>query len=256
MRRAFNVGVGFVFFVAPGDAARAQEVLRAAGEAIRHRSRGARPGRPAVRRARGVAGVIVLGVLASGGGTNLQAIVDAIAAGSLDARVAVVVSNVPGAGALDRARAAGVEAVTVDHTAFRDRAAFDAAIVEVLRARGVEVVVLAGFMRLVTEVLLEAFPRRVVNVHPALLPAFPGLHAQAQALRYGVRVTGCTVHFVDGGTDTGPIIAQTAVPVLDGDDEGALTTRILAQEHELLPRVLQMRWPRAASTWSLEADGG
>jgi phosphoribosylglycinamide formyltransferase 1 len=186
-----------------------------------------------------VAGVIVLGVLVSGNGSNLQAIVDAIRAGSLDARVAVVISNVPGAAALERARAAGVESIVLDHRAFADRGAFDAAVVDVLRARGVEVVVLAGFLRLVTEVLLDAFPLRIVNVHPALLPAFPGVNAQRQAIAYGVRVSGCTVHFVDRGTDTGPIIAQGAVPVLAGDDEATLAARILAQEHELLPRVLQ-----------------
>jgi phosphoribosylglycinamide formyltransferase-1 len=186
-----------------------------------------------------VAGVIVLGVLVSGSGTNLQAILDAIRERSLDARLAVVVSNVPEAKALERARAANVETVVVDHRGFADRAAFDAAVVEVLRARGVELVVLAGFMRLLTPVLLDAFPMRIVNVHPALLPAFPGIHGQRQALEYGVRVAGCTVHFVDRGTDTGPIIAQATVPVLDDDDEATLTARILTKEHELLPRVLQ-----------------
>jgi phosphoribosylglycinamide formyltransferase-1 len=186
-----------------------------------------------------VGAVITIGVLVSGSGTNLQAILDAVAAGKLDARVAVVVSNVPGAKALDRARAAGVEAVVADHREHADRRAYDAVLVDLLRARGVDVVVLAGFMRLLTDVLLEAFPLRVVNVHPALLPAFPGVHAQRQALEYGVRVSGCTVHLVDRGTDTGPIIAQAAVPVLPGDDEEALRLRILEQEHELLPRVLQ-----------------
>jgi phosphoribosylglycinamide formyltransferase-1 len=183
--------------------------------------------------------VITLGVLASGSGTNLQAVLDAIAAGKLDARIAVVLSNVPGAGALDRARAAGVEAVVVDHTRHADRRSFDSAVVDVLRARGVEWVVLAGFMRLLTDVLLDAFPLRVVNIHPALLPSFPGVHAQRQALEYGVRVTGCTVHLVDRGTDTGPVVAQAAVPVRDGDDEETLRLRILKREHELLPRVLQ-----------------
>jgi phosphoribosylglycinamide formyltransferase-1 len=182
---------------------------------------------------------LVLGVLVSGSGTNLQAILDAVAAGTLDAEVAVVISNVASAKALDRARSAGVPAVVVDHKAFADRASFDAAVVEALRARGVECVVLAGFMRLVTPVLLDAFPHRVVNVHPALLPAFPGVHAQRQALAYGVRVSGCTVHLVDAGMDTGPILAQATVPVLDDDDEGALQQRILAKEHELLPEVLQ-----------------
>lgn len=183
--------------------------------------------------------MIVLGVLVSGSGTNLQAILDAVASGRLDARVAVVISNVAGAAALDRARAAGIETVTVEHGRFPDRRAFDRELVAELRRRAVEVVVLAGFMRLVTDELLDAFPMRVVNVHPALLPAFPGVHAQRQAFDYGVRVAGCTVHFVDGGTDTGPIIAQAAVPVLDDDDEASLARRILAQEHELLPRALQ-----------------
>ncbi|MGD0530441.1 MAG: phosphoribosylglycinamide formyltransferase [Polyangiaceae bacterium] len=180
-----------------------------------------------------------LGVLVSGTGSNLQAILDAVAGARLDARVAVVVSNVADAGGLARAMAAGVETVVVDHRAYADRRAFDAALVEVLRARGVEVVVLAGFMRLVTDVLLGAFPMRVVNVHPSLLPAFPGVHSQKQAFDYGVRVAGCTVHFVDGGTDTGPIIAQATVPVEEGDDEESLRLRILAKEHELLPQVLQ-----------------
>jgi phosphoribosylglycinamide formyltransferase-1 len=186
-----------------------------------------------------VAGVIVLGVLVSGSGTNLQAILDAVRDRSLDARVAVVVSNVPEAQALERARSAGVETVVLDHTQFGDRVAFDRAVLDVLRERRVELVVLAGFMRLLTPVLLDAFPMRIVNVHPALLPAFPGVRGQRQALEYGARVSGCTVHFVDRGTDTGPIIAQAAVPVLEDDDEATLTARILVEEHALLPRVLQ-----------------
>ena len=171
--------------------------------------------------------MIVLGVLVSGSGTNLQAILDAIVARTLDARIAVVVSNVAGAAALDRARAAGVDTVVVDHGAFADRAAFDAAVVLALRERGVEAVVLAGFMRLVTTVLLDVAGRLLDKV------------AQRQALEYGVRVAGCTVHFVDTGTDTGPVIAQAAVPVHDDDDEATLGARILAREHDLLPRVLQ-----------------
>ena len=180
-----------------------------------------------------------LGVLVSGSGTNLQAILDAIAEGSLKAKVGVVVSNVATAKALERAKAARVPAIVVDHRAFPSRAAFDAAVVEVLQAHRVDCVVLAGFMRLVTSTVLEAFPDRVVNVHPALLPAFPGVRAQRQALEYGVAISGCTVHFVDSGTDTGPIIAQAPVPVLDSDDEATLTARILQKEHEMLPRVLQ-----------------
>jgi phosphoribosylglycinamide formyltransferase-1 len=162
-----------------------------------------------------------------------------VSARTLDARVAIVISNVADAGALERARRAGVEAIVVDHTLFENRRAFDGAVVRALQERSVEVVVLAGFMRLVTDVLLDAFPMRVVNVHPALLPAFPGIHAQRQAFEYGVRVSGCTVHFVDKGTDTGPIIAQAVVPVLDGDSESTLRERILVREHELLPRALQ-----------------
>ncbi|MGD0673914.1 MAG: phosphoribosylglycinamide formyltransferase [Polyangiaceae bacterium] len=183
--------------------------------------------------------MIELGVLASGSGTNLQAILDAIAQHRLDARVAVVLSNVAGAGAIDRARAAGIEATVLEHTKHPDRRAFDAAVLSELRSRGVEFVVLAGFMRLLSEIMIEAFPMKIVNVHPALLPAFPGVHAQKQALDYGVRIAGCTVHFVDSGTDTGPIIAQAAVPVFEDDDEETLRLRILAKEHELLPRVLQ-----------------
>jgi phosphoribosylglycinamide formyltransferase-1 len=183
--------------------------------------------------------MITLGVLVSGGGTNLQAILDAIAARTLDARVAVVVSNVAGVGAIARAEKAEVATIVVDHRAYADRSSFDAKVVETLKEHAVDYVVLAGFMRLVTPTLLDAFPMRVVNVHPALLPAFPGVNAQARALEYGVRVTGCTVHFVDTGTDTGPIIAQAIVPVLEGDDADALRERILAREHELLPRVLQ-----------------
>jgi len=183
--------------------------------------------------------VIALGVLVSGSGTNLQAILDAIAAKTLDARVAVVISNVATAKALARAQRANVPTRVIDHKAYADRAAFDAAVVAELRAHGVEHVVLAGFMRIVTPVLLDAFPSRVINVHPALLPAFPGVDAQKQALDYGVRVTGCTVHLVDAGTDTGPILAQAVVPVLDGDDADTLGARILREEHALLPRALQ-----------------
>lgn len=198
---------------------------------------------------------LALGVLVSGSGTNLQAILDAVDAGSLRARVAVVVSNVAVARALSRAESHGVPTAVVDHRAFPDRASFDRAVVDVLRSHGVECVVLAGFMRIVTPVLLDAFPHRVVNVHPALLPAFPGTNAQAQALAYGVRVTGCTVHLVDAGTDTGPILAQAAVPVLESDDVESLRARILEKEHELLPRVLG--WIADAKVHVLPAaDGG
>jgi phosphoribosylglycinamide formyltransferase 1 len=180
-----------------------------------------------------------LGILVSGSGTNLQAILDAVASGKLRTKIGVVLSNVATAKALDRAKAAGVETAVVDHKAYPSREAFDAAVVEVLRAKGVDCVVLAGFMRLVTPVLLDAFKNRVVNIHPALLPAFPGVHSQKQALDYGVRISGCTVHFVDAGMDTGPVIAQATVPVLDDDTEETLRDRILEKEHALLPEVLQ-----------------
>ena len=153
-------------------------------------------------------GRLRLGVLVSGSGTNLQAILGACGAGRLEAEVSVVVSNRRRAYALERARAAGVATEVVSHRSFSSREAFDAALVETLCRHGVECVVLAGFMRILTPAFLEAFPRRVVNIHPSLLPAFPGVDAQQQALDYGVRVSGCTVHLVDTGTDTGPIIAQ------------------------------------------------
>jgi phosphoribosylglycinamide formyltransferase 1 len=181
-----------------------------------------------------------VGVLASGGGSNLQALLDAGARGELGpAQIAVVGVNVPGCGALERAARAGVPSFVVDHRAYAARVDFDRALIAALRAHDVQLVVLAGFMRLVTPEVLAAFPRRVINVHPALLPAFPGLHAQGQAFNYGVKIAGCTVHFVDEGTDSGPIIAQTAVPVLDDDDEERLRLRILTEEHRLLPSVVR-----------------
>jgi phosphoribosylglycinamide formyltransferase-1 len=181
-----------------------------------------------------------VGVLASGGGTNLQALIDAAGRGELGpARLVVVLANVEGCGALARAEQAGIPSAAIDHKAFATRAEFDRALLARLREHGVELVVLAGFMRLLTPEFLRAFPHRVVNIHPALLPAFPGVHVQKKAFDYGVKVTGCTVHFVDEGTDTGPIIAQTAVPVLEGDDAESLRLRILAEEHRLFPAVVR-----------------
>jgi phosphoribosylglycinamide formyltransferase-1 len=179
-----------------------------------------------------------IGILISGRGSNLGAVLAAIDAGALKARVKLVISNKRQAKGLARAEAAGVPTLVVPHTAYADRAAFDAALVAALQEADVDLVVLTGFMRLLTPVLLNAFPDRVVNIHPALLPSFPGVDAQAQALAYGARVTGCTVHFVDAGTDTGPIIAQAAVPILEGDDPDTLAARILPREHELLVRAL------------------
>jgi phosphoribosylglycinamide formyltransferase-1 len=181
-----------------------------------------------------------LGVLCSGGGSNLQSILDAVASGALTAEIALVLSNVPGAGAIARAEKAGVPTKTLDHKAFKgNREGFDAEVVAALRAARVDLVVLAGFMRIVTPVLLNAYAGKVVNIHPALLPAFPGVDGQGQAFRYGVRIAGCTVHFVDGGCDTGPIIAQTAVLVHADDTDATLRQRILKEEHALFPKVLQ-----------------
>jgi phosphoribosylglycinamide formyltransferase 1 len=179
-----------------------------------------------------------LGVLVSGNGTNLQAILDAVARGALDARVRCVISNKSDALALERAQKAGVPALLIAHKAFATREAFDEAVLASLREHGVEWVVLAGFMRVLTPSFLRAWGGRVVNVHPALLPAFPGVNAVGQALAHGVKLTGCTVHFVDEGVDSGPIIAQRAVPVLDGDDEATLGARVHEAEHELLVSVL------------------
>lgn len=181
-----------------------------------------------------------VGVLASGSGTNLQALIDRGARGELGpARLTVVGVNVPDCAALARAKAAGLPTFVLDHRDFRTRAAFDQALVQALRAHQVDLVVLAGFMRLLGPDVLDAFPQRIVNIHPALLPAFPGVHGQRQAIEYGVRITGCTVHFVDGGVDSGPVIAQAAVPVLEDDDEEALRARLLVEEHRLLPAVVR-----------------
>jgi phosphoribosylglycinamide formyltransferase-1 len=178
-------------------------------------------------------------VLVSGSGSNLQAILDAIRKGRLNASVRLVLSNKPKVFALERAERAGVPTAVVRHKDFESREAFDRALVQALREAGVEWVVLAGFMRLLTPAFLEAFPYRVLNIHPALLPAFPGVDAQQQAIDYGVRISGCTVHFVDAGTDTGPILAQSVVDVRDDDTRDSLAARIIAREHQLFPQVLQ-----------------
>jgi phosphoribosylglycinamide formyltransferase-1 len=179
-----------------------------------------------------------LGVLISGRGSNLQAIIDAIAQRRLDATIAVVISNRADAAGLTRAREAGLDTLTLDPRRFPDRDAYDRAIVDELRARHVGLVCLAGFMRLVGAPLLDAFPNRIVNIHPSLLPAFAGLDAQRQALAHGVRVSGATVHLVDGDLDAGPIILQAAVPVLDADTVDTLSARILEVEHRIYPEAI------------------
>ena len=181
----------------------------------------------------------ILGVLVSGRGSNLQAILDAIAAGRLDARVMAVVSDKVDAPALRRAQENKIPALTVERKAFSNQEAFERAIVDTLKKHEVELVVLAGFMRVLGSTFIREFSGRIVNIHPSLLPSFPGLHAQRQALTHGVKVSGCTVHYVDETLDGGPIIAQIAVPVLPGDTEETLSERILKEEHRLLPETIQ-----------------
>jgi phosphoribosylglycinamide formyltransferase-1 len=181
-----------------------------------------------------------IAVLISGRGSNLQSIIDAIAARELDATIALVVANRSDAAGLLRAREAGIEALCLDPGEYPDRVAYDQAIVDLLKARAVGLVCLAGFMRLVREPLLEAFPNAILNIHPSLLPAFPGVDAQQQALAHGVRVTGATVHLVTGQLDNGPIVAQAAVPVLDDDTRDTLAARILIEEHKLYPEAIRM----------------
>jgi phosphoribosylglycinamide formyltransferase-1 len=180
-----------------------------------------------------------IAVLISGRGSNLQSIFDAISTGALDATIAVVVSNRSDAAGLLRAREAGIEALCLDPRDHPDRRAYDRAIVDVLKARNVNLVCLAGFMRLVREPLLEAFPNAILNIHPSLLPAFPGVDAQQQALAHGVKVSGATVHLVTGELDNGPIVAQAAVPVLDDDTRDTLAARILIEEHKLYPEAIR-----------------
>jgi phosphoribosylglycinamide formyltransferase-1 len=182
-----------------------------------------------------------MGVLVSGSGSNLQAIIDNIAQGSLSAELAVVVSDQADAFALERAREHGIPAVHVSAKGRKGkRDEYDALLVQELQKRQVELVVLAGFMRIITPTLLKAFPHRVLNIHPALLPSFPGLHVQKAALEHGVKFSGCTVHFVDEGMDTGPIIIQAVVPILDNDTEDTLSARILKQEHKIYSRAIQL----------------
>jgi phosphoribosylglycinamide formyltransferase-1 len=185
-------------------------------------------------------GPLRLGVLASGAGTNFEAIADAVAAGRVDATIRVVVCNREGAAVIEKASSRGIETVVVPHRDHSDRHTFEEALVTVLATHAVELVVMAGFDRLVTTTLLSRFPQRVINIHPALLPAFKGLDAQTQALEYGARIAGATVHLVDEHMDHGPIIVQAAVPVSGDDDAETLRRRILAQEHVIYPFAIQL----------------
>lgn len=181
-----------------------------------------------------------IGVLISGGGTNLQAIIDAIEAKTLDAKIEVVLSNRADAYGLVRARNHGIATEVLDHKKFSSREAFDEAVVEILHRRSVELVALAGFMRLLSPVFVKAYSNRIMNIHPALLPSFPGLHVQKKAVEHGVRFSGCTVHFVNEECDEGPIIIQAVVPVFPDDSEETLAARILKQEHRIYPRAIQL----------------
>jgi phosphoribosylglycinamide formyltransferase-1 len=194
-----------------------------------------------------------IGVLISGRGSNLQALIDAVQQGRLHATIAIVISNREDAPGLERARRAGIETLCISHRGWTAREDFDRALVRELQARDVSLVCLAGFMRIFTAVMLEAYPNRVVNIHPSLLPSFPGLHPQQQAIDHGVKVTGVTVHLVDGELDGGPIVVQRTVPVLDTDTADSLAERILIEEHRAYPeaveRLLDGGWSVEGRRW-------
>ncbi len=181
-----------------------------------------------------------LGVLASGRGSNFQAIIDSIEEGRLNAVVKLLVVDNPGAFAVERAKKHSIEYLCINPGDFPTKDDFFLRITEELKARSVELVILAGFMRIVRKPLIDAFPHRIMNIHPALLPSFPGLHGQKQAVDYGVRISGCTVHFVDEGMDTGPVIIQAAVPVSPDDTEDTLSERILKLEHRIFPEAIRL----------------
>ena len=184
--------------------------------------------------------LLPIGVLISGSGTNLQAIIDAIQRGEVSATIQVVISNNPEAYGLKRAQKCGIPTAIIPHKAFPSREAFEAELISILQMHGVELVVLAGFMRLLSPFFIRTFIHRIMNIHPALLPAFSGTHAQKQTLERGVRIAGATVHFVDEEMDHGPIIAQAAVPVFSDDTEETLSARILIQEHRIYPQAIQL----------------
>ena len=191
-----------------------------------------------------------LGVLASGRGSNFQSIIDEIEKGRLNAGIKLLIVDNPKAFAIERARKHAIEHLVIRPGDFTTKDNFYLRIVDELRKREVELVILAGFMRIVGKRLIDAFPDRIMNIHPALLPSFPGLHSQRQAVEYGVRISGCTVHFVDEGMDTGPIIAQAAVPVYHDDTEETLSARILEMEHKIYPEAI-----RLFSEGRLEVEG-
>lgn len=181
-----------------------------------------------------------IGVLASGRGSNFQAIIDRIEDGSIKAEVKLLIIDIADAFAAERAKNHGIPCLYLDPKGFASRDVWFGRMAEELKSRGVELVILAGFMRVVKKPLIDAFPNRIMNIHPALLPSFPGLHGQKQAVDYGVRISGCTVHFVDEGMDTGPIIIQAAVPVSPDDTEDSLSARILRMEHRIFPEAIRL----------------
>ncbi len=187
-----------------------------------------------------MADLLKLGVLISGSGSNLQSIIDNIEKGSLKAIIKIVISNNPDAFGITRAKKHGIPFVVLKNRDFKSKEEFDSELIKVLKENNVDLVVLAGFMRIISPAFLKAFPQRVMNIHPALLPSFPGLHGQKQAFDYGVKFSGCTVHFVDEGVDTGPIIIQSVVPVLEDDTEETLAARILKEEHRIYPQAIQL----------------
>jgi len=180
-----------------------------------------------------------IGVLVSGSGSNLQSIIDHIETGTLDAEIKVVLSNNSDAYALERCRKHRISSIVIDHRRFDCRENYDRRVIAILESSGVELVVMAGFMRILSPEFFRAFPQRIINIHPALLPAFPGMHVQQQAVEYGVKFAGCTVHFADEGVDTGPIIIQSVVPVYEDDTAESLSTRILKEEHRIYPQAIQ-----------------
>ena len=183
--------------------------------------------------------LLKLGVLISGNGSNLQSVIDHIEKGSLKAIIKIVISNNPEAYGITRAKKHGIPVVILKNGDFKNKEEFDLELIRILKNSCVDLVILAGFMRIITPTLLKAFPHKIMNIHPALLPSFPGIHGQKQALEYGVKLSGCTVHFVDEGVDTGPIIIQSAVQVFDNDTEETLAARILKEEHKIYPRAIQ-----------------
>ena len=181
-----------------------------------------------------------IAVLVSGRGSNLQSIINSIERKELDVNLSVVISNKKEAMALERAKKNGIKTIFIDPTAYLNSQEYDKELIKKLRELSIDLVCLAGYMRILSKEVIQSFDRKIINIHPSLLPAFPGLNAQKQAIKYGVKFSGCTVHFVDSGIDTGPIIMQTAVPVYDNDDEKSLSKRILEQEHYLYPKAIKM----------------